>query len=77
MQVGRLKDAGSRIVKSFWWWGDDGDDDYLEDIAEQVRLRVDACPGAPSSAGVKHEEYLTVAKAEYICRTAMYTLCCR
>jgi len=56
MQVGRLKDAGSRIVKSFWWWGDDGDDDYLEDIAEQVRLRVDACPGAPSSAGVKHEE---------------------
>lgn len=53
IQVGKLKDASSRIVKSLWWWGDDGDDDFLEDIAEEVCLRVDACPCAPSSAGVK------------------------
>ena len=34
-QVDRLKDAGSRMVKSFWWWGDD-DDDFFEDSGEEV-----------------------------------------
>ena len=35
LQVDRLKDAGSRMVKSFWWWGDD-DDEFFEDAGEEV-----------------------------------------
>lgn len=36
LQVDRIKNAGSRIVKSLWWWGDDDDEDYVVDIAEEV-----------------------------------------
>ena len=36
MQVDKLKETGSRIVKSLWWWSDDEDDDYIEEMAEQV-----------------------------------------
>ena len=45
-QVDRLKDAGSRMVKSFWWWGDD-DDDFFEDAAEEVSsAATDSCTTA-------------------------------